>query len=63
MNLTKTQSMMSYNYTKMSYILLKNCPIILYFFRRKSVGTLQYMNALFKKKQVGSHQRQVTFFF
>ncbi len=32
--------MMSYNWAKMSYISLKNCPIILYFFRQKSVGTL-----------------------
>ncbi len=39
-NITKTQSMMSYNWAKMSYISLKNCPIILYFFRQKSVGTL-----------------------
>ncbi len=28
------------HWTKMSYISLKNCPIILYFFREKSVGTL-----------------------
>ncbi len=29
MNVTKTQSMMSYNWAKMSYISLMNCPMIL----------------------------------
>ncbi len=46
--ITKTQSMVSYNWAKMSYISSKNCTIILHFFRRKSVGTL---TTLLKKKK------------
>ncbi len=36
----KSYNVMSYNWAKMSYISSKNCPIILYIFREKSVGTL-----------------------
>ncbi len=36
----KTESVLSYNRAKMSYISSKNCPIILYFFCGNSVGTL-----------------------